>query len=284
MDKVLLINKEKDYTSRDVVNILTKIFNTKKIGHFGTLDPLAEGLLIIGINSCTKLGNFLENDTKEYIAEVKVGIKTDTYDITGNTIEKKNIILTKEEIQEAIDKFPKKYLQEVPIYSAVKVKGKKLYEYARNNIKVTLPKKEVEIKSIELLDVKEDTFTFKCLVSKGTYIRSIINDLSKILNVPLTMSALTRTKQDKFKLEDAYTLEEVKQGKYKLLSPEEVISTNIEEIKKEEELKILNGSLLENNKRGRTLFKKDNKPVVLYDIYQKDKTKLKPYIFFNKED
>ena len=152
MDEVILINKPKGYTSRDIVNIVSKTLNTKKVGHFGTLDPLAEGLLIIGVNNYTKLGNLLENDTKEYIAEVLVGTSTDTYDTTGTVINKtEDFHLSKDLINKTLNKFKKTYLQEVPIYSATKVKGKRLYEYAREGKEVLLPKKEVKIYNIELI-------------------------------------------------------------------------------------------------------------------------------------
>jgi len=175
MNGIVLINKEKGKTSRDVVNLLSKKFNTRKVGHAGTLDPLATGLLIIGINNGTKILELLTMDEKEYIATVKIGIQTDTYDITGNIIEeKKDFSIDKEYLENTLKSFIGKYYQEVPKYSAVKINGKKLYEYARNGEEIELPKRFVEIKEIELLEFKEDEFKFKVLVSKGTYIRSLI--------------------------------------------------------------------------------------------------------------
>ena len=127
MDGILLIDKPKGLTSRDVVNMVSKKLNTKKVGHAGTLDPLATGLLIIGVNKGTKILELLTNDSKEYIATVKLGIQTDTFDIEGKILEEKNFSLTKEEIKKVLDSFKGTYLQEVPRYSAVKIKGKKLY-------------------------------------------------------------------------------------------------------------------------------------------------------------
>ena len=179
--KVLLVNKEKNMTSFDVVNEISHLFGIKRVGHTGTLDPLAEGVLIVTIGKATKVVELLTATYKEYIAGVKLGIKTDTLDITGTILNEKEIPdLSK--LNETINNFKKTYLQEVPIYSAVKVNGKKLYEYARNNETIELPKKEVTIEEIELLEQKEDTFTFKTLVSKGCYIRSLINDIGKSLN------------------------------------------------------------------------------------------------------
>lgn len=285
MNGVILINKEKGCTSRDAVNSVSKILNTKKVGHFGTLDPLAEGLLILGIGSYTKIGNYLKEDTKEYIAEVLIGTSTDTYDITGTILKKEeNYNLNKKILEEALFCFKGKYIQEVPIYSAVKVGGRKLYDYARNGEKVSLPKKEVEIFDIELLDIykKEENnyFKFKVSVSKGTYIRSLINDLSKKINIPLCMSNLTRTRQDKFLLKDAYKVSEIENGNYKLLNIREIIDLEEKEIDKTHEKKVLNGSLIEENSNKYILFTKNKEDIVLYGPY---KDKMKPYLFFKKD-
>ena len=147
----LIIDKEKGITSRDVVNAVVKKFNTKRVGHTGTLDPIATGVLVICVGSATKLVSELTCDNKEYIATVELGTLTDTLDNTGKVLKEENIYVTKEEIIAALNSFKVKYLQEVPIYSAVKINGKKLYEYARNGEKVELPKRQVEIKSIDLI-------------------------------------------------------------------------------------------------------------------------------------
>lgn len=285
MNGVILINKEKGCTSREVVNAVSKILNTKKVGHFGTLDPLAEGLLILGIGSYTKIGNYLKDDTKEYIAEVLIGTSTDTYDITGNILKKEeNYNLNKKTLEETLSSFKGKYLQEVPIYSAVKVGGRKLYDYARKGEKVSLPKKEVEIFDIKLLNTykkeEKNYFKFKVSVSKGTYIRSLINDLSKKINIPLCMSNLTRTKQDKFLLKDAYNISDIENGNYKLINIREIIELEEKEIDKINEKKVLNGSLLEKNTNKYILFTKNKEDIVLYGPY---KDKMKPYLFFKKD-
>ena len=280
MNEIILINKPKGYTSRDIVNIVSKKLNTKKVGHFGTLDPLADGLLIIGTGSYTKLGNFLKDDTKEYIAEVLIGASTDTYDTEGTILEKlEDVSITKEEIENILKLFQKTYNQEVPIYSATKVNGKKLYEYARSGIKVELPKKGVTIYDIELIDLYEKEgnkyFSFETKVSKGTYIRSLINDISKELNIPLCMSALTRTKQDKFFLKDANTIENIKNKKYKSLNIRDVLDIEEKEIPLELEKKILNGSKIERLSDNMILFTKNNIDIVLYAPY---KDEMKPVL------
>ena len=279
MEGLLLIDKEKDYTSRDIVNIISKKFNTKKVGHFGTLDPLATGLLLVGIGSYTKVGNFLLNDNKTYECEVLIGTSTDTYDITGNISEKKDVSIDKEVLEKSLLSFKKTYIQEVPIYSAVKVNGKKLYEYARSGSKVELPKKEVTIFDIKLLEFNNNTFKFSCNVSKGTYIRSIINDLSKDIGIPLCMKSLRRVSQDKFNIKDSYTLNDIENNNYKLLSIEDILDLEKIEITSDIENKVLNGNKLEYKNKDFILYTKNNKNIVLY---KKDGNYMKPVLFFNK--
>ena len=178
MDGVLIVNKEKGVTSRDVVNKICKILNTKKVGHTGTLDPIATGVLVVCVGKATKLVEILTSEDKEYIATVKLGVLTDTLDTDGKVLEEKDVFIKKEDLVRTLNSFVGFYDQEVPIYSAVKINGKKLYEYARSNIKVDLPKRRVEIKKIELLEFNKDHYKFKVLVSKGTYIRSLIKDIN----------------------------------------------------------------------------------------------------------
>ena len=151
MDGIILINKEEKMTSRDVVNMVCKKLNTRKAGHTGTLDPIATGLMVICVNEGLKLVELLTGHDKEYIAKVRLGIRTNTYDITGDIIEIGNTSLDKEKLVETLNSFVGEYMQEVPIYSSVKVNGKRLYEYARSNEKVDLPKHLVRINNIELL-------------------------------------------------------------------------------------------------------------------------------------
>lgn len=279
---IIILNKKRDYTSYDIVKILSHLYGLRKIGHTGTLDPLAEGVLIICIGNATKIEELITAEDKEYIAEVKLGIRTDTYDIEGKVLEQKEI--SKElDIKNALAKFKKTYLQEVPKYSAVKVNGKKLYEYARGNIEVELPKKEVTIKEIELLEQTKDTFKFRTLVSKGCYIRSLINELSKELNFPMTMTSLLRTKQGLATIDEAYTLEEIKENKHKMYSIEDIINFPIIVVNNEDEFKISNGVPVNNkwNIKDKVLFKnEDNK---LLGIYQKEENKLKVWKNFNNQ-
>ena len=279
MNGVIVVNKEKGMTSFDVVHEIKKIFHTKKVGHTGTLDPLAEGVLIVCIGNATKIVELITAKDKEYIAEAKLGIKTDTLDTEGEIIDKKDFNI--DLLEDTINSFKKTYLQEVPIYSAVKVNGKKLYEYARNNIEVELPKKEVTIKEIELLSTSNDTFKFKCLVTKGCYIRSLINDIASSMNTYATMTSLIRTKQGKTTINDAYTLDDIRNGNYKLYRIDEVLDYPVIEVNELLEKKIHNGVKINNtfNIKDKVIFK--NKNNKLLGIYELDNNKLKVWKNFN---
>lgn len=209
MNGVLFVNKPEGLTSRDVVNQISRIYGTKKVGHTGTLDPMATGVLIVCLGSYTKLVNLLTSSYKEYIADMKFGVKTDTGDVTGNVLETKEVNVSYDELKRVIDTFPKEYIQTVPKYSAVKVNGKKLYEYARVGKEVELPKRQVFIEELELLEYQDGIARFRCVVSKGTYIRSLILDIAERLDTVATMSGLVRTKQGNVSLEDCMTLESI---------------------------------------------------------------------------
>ena len=244
MDGIILINKEKNLTSRDVVNLVSKKLNIKKVGHAGTLDPLATGLLVIGVGKATKIMEMLTLDTKEYIATAKLGIKTDTLDITGDILEENyDFNLEKDELEKALQGFKKKYFQEVPLFSAIKVNGKRLYQYGRENKEIDLPKKEVEIFEIELLEYKKNQeFTFRVLVSKGCYIRSLIRDIGLSLNINMTMQDLIRTKSGKFKLENSNKIDD----NYKIIKIKDALDIKQVIIKDDSLLKkIKNGNPIE---------------------------------------
>ena len=268
---VIALNKKSGPTSHDYVNEISKIFGLKKVGHTGTLDPLAEGVLLITIGKATKIAELLTSNYKEYIAEVTMGIKTDTYDIEGNIIEKSDI-LGNINLNEALEHFKTTYFQEVPIYSAIKVNGRKLYEYARNNEKVELPKKEVTIKEIKLLGRTDNKFTFKALVSKGCYIRSLINDIGKYLNIPMTMSKLIRTQQGNVSIDETYCLDDIKSNKFKLLSIDECLNYPVIILENNLLFKVVNGAPIDNTWqiKDKVIFKNKNSKIL--GIYQvKDK-------------
>lgn len=257
MDGVLLINKEKGITSRDVVNLVSQKLNTKRVGHTGTLDPLASGLMVLCVGEGLKLVELLTGHDKDYIAKVKLGIKTDTYDVTGNILEEdQNYHITKEELVKVLNSFNCEYEQVVPIYSSVKVNGKKLYEYARKGLKVELPKRLVRISNIKLLDFNNHDFTFSVTVSSGTYIRSLINDISHKLGVLMAMEELKRTRVGNFKLDDVSD---------EIISIIDAIDIKKIEVNDELFFKVSNGVKLTNiYHEDMVMFVKNHLPVAIY--------------------
>lgn len=223
MNGIIVVNKPKGLTSRDVVNRISKDLHTKKVGHTGTLDPLATGVLILTIGKCTKMSDFLTSKFKEYEATFVLGFETDTLDMTGKPTQKSDKSVTEEEIDSCIKSFEGEYLQEVPAYSAVKINGKKLYEYARSGQTIDLPKRKVEVHLQEISYSREKIHIRVC-VSKGTYIRSLIRDIGRKLGTYATMTDLCRTEQGKISLKDAYTLDEIENGSFQILHPLEVLS------------------------------------------------------------
>lgn len=222
MNGILLINKPLGYTSRDVVNEVCRVLNTKKVGHTGTLDPLASGVLVICVGKGLKMCELLTNHDKEYIVGVTLGISTDTIDLDGNIIDKKIVDISENNIKNGVFSFVGKYLQEVPKYSAVKIDGRKLYEYARSGIDVKLPTREVDIKSIDIIsDIIYDCglihFNLRCTVSKGTYIRSLVRDIGKKLSVPAVMNSLIRIRLGDYSIDKCYSIDNIINNQFKLI-------------------------------------------------------------------
>ena len=281
MNGILIVNKGANVTSRDVVNDLVHIFHTKKIGHTGTLDPLATGVLVCTIGKYTKLNLDLTSEYKEYVAEMKLGVLTDTLDITGEVLEEKEVTSSEEEIRETVLSFKKKYMQEVPLYSSVKINGKKLYDYARSGESVELPSREVDIKEIEVLSISDNIIKFRCLVSKGTYIRSLIRDIGVTLGCNATMTSLIRTKQGKFDIKDSYTIEDIKDNKYKILSVEQVLDLDIVTASDKLYHLINNGVAIEyNSNKEFILFRYNFEDISLYKL--DDDNKYHMYIKYNE--
>ena len=217
MNGIILINKPKGCTSHDIVNKIKHILN-EKVGHTGTLDPNATGLLPILVGKGTKISQYLINHDKEYKVELKLGIKTDTADSEGRVLEEKEVqenILENENVQNTLQSFMGKQKQIPPMYSAIKVNGKKLYEYARKDIKLELEPRDIEIYEITLLDIGKIEnivkFTVKC--SKGTYIRSLCEDIAAKLGTIGYMKELNRLQVGIFKIEDSIKIEELEENK-----------------------------------------------------------------------
>ena len=288
MEGIVLVDKDKGMTSRDVVNSVSKILNEKRIGHTGTLDPNASGLLVLCVGRATKLVELLMDHDKEYIAEVTLGIKTETLDLDSPILEECNVILDNDKLNFILNSFVGSYEQEVPIYSAKKVNGKKLYEYARNNKEVILPKQLVEIKEIELLTPISNNdlypkFSFRVVVSKGTYIRSLVRDIASRLDTIGVMSELRRTRVGEYLLENASKIEDIKNNNYQLLPIESALSKYSKEIVDDFlEQKIMNGSIIDNvNDVDNVVFlNKQNELLGIYKRYHKDSNKLKPWKMF----
>ncbi len=271
---ILMVNKPSGITSRDVVNIVGKTLNTKKVGHTGTLDPMATGVLVLCLGNALKVCELITANDKEYIAKVILGIETETLDATSPIINTKKTNITKEEIEKVLNNFKGSYLQEVPKYSAVKINGKKLYEYAREGKEIELPKKMVTIYDIQLIsDITyyNDTTSFyiKTTVSKGTYIRSLIRDIGYKLNTYGCMDSLERTRQGIFNIDNSYTLEEIKNNNYKLLSIEKSLpNIPLVEVDNKTLFKIRNGVKLKKFFTGDMAIIKDKNKVVA--IYKND--------------
>ena len=205
----LLVNKGPGITSSRVVQIVKKKFQLKKVGHLGTLDPMATGLLIIAINRATKFASLLLQSEKSYRAEVTLGIQTDTDDAEGEAISSKKVDITELEIKETLLTFLGASYQLPPDYSALKHKGKPMYKYARDGIKVEKAERKIFIKNIQniLIEIPKVSFDISC--SKGTYIRSIARDLGFKLGCGAHLSKLIRTSQEKFVLSDACSLDDI---------------------------------------------------------------------------
>lgn len=220
MDGIIIIDKPKGYTSHDVVNVVRKNLKTTKVGHTGTLDPNATGVLPVLIGKATKISKYLIEHDKTYIAELTLGKKSSTGDIEGEIIEEKEVPnLSEEQIKNTLASFLGKQMQTPPIYSSIKINGKKAYEYARNGQTVEIPAREIEIAEISLLSFEKDSIIFKVSCSKGTYIRVLCEDIAKKLGTVGLMQNLRRTRVDKFDIKDACLLENL--DKAKIISIEE---------------------------------------------------------------
>lgn len=209
MNGFLIISKESGMTSHDVVNKIRKIFQTKQVGHTGTLDPNATGVLIVAVGKATKAIEYLENDEKIYEAELTLGITTDTEDIWGNVIEEKEINISDEKIQETIKSFIGNIKQVPPMYSALKVNGKKLYELAREGVTIDREARDITIYDIYDIKINNNKVKFTVHCSKGTYIRTLCKDIGEKLGCGACMSALNRVKVGVFDIENAKTIDNI---------------------------------------------------------------------------
>lgn len=265
MDGIIIINKEKNWTSNDVVQKVKHIFN-EKVGHIGTLDPLATGVLPLLIGKGTLLSKYLINHNKEYIAKISLGKKTTTGDEEGEVIEKKEVIsenLNKNKVQEVLNFFIGNQLQTPPIYSAIKVNGKKLYEYARKGESVNIKPRKIEIYNMELVSIstKNKEIVYKVNCSKGTYIRTLCEDIALKLGTVGYMKDLERTRVGDFDLKNAIKISEIEKYKSNFLQIEDFFKNNNDIFLNNYEIKrFINGVIIySNNQDG------------IYKIYNESK-------------
>lgn len=227
MEGVLIIHKEKHMTSHDVVGKLRRLLKTKRIGHAGTLDPLATGVLVIGVGRATKLLQFLMADKKVYRASLKLGFATTTYDLEGEVTASKEYQndVSLNQVNEVLSSFLGDSMQIPPIYSAIKKDGKALYEYAREGKEVEIEARPIHISEINLISFENDEITFDVVCSKGTYIRSLCVDIAKKLGYPGVMSNLLRIQSGQFTLEDAVYLKDVEEGNFKMIEVDDALKS-----------------------------------------------------------
>lgn len=227
MQGIVIVNKESGWTSFDVVNKLKHIYNTKKVGHLGTLDPMAEGVLPVAIGRATKLFDYYLNKTKTYIANIKFGILTDSLDATGAVIKTEETNVTEAEFKKALNSFVGKISQVPPKVSAKKINGRRAYDLARNNIEFEIKPKDVTIYEIEYISkIADNEYQFKVVCEAGTYIRSLCRDIGEKLNTIATMTKLVRTKAGEFSIENAHTISKIEGNKEAFLLPLEKVLNN----------------------------------------------------------
>ena len=264
MEGIIVVNKPKGITSFDVIRKLKKILKTKKIGHTGTLDPLATGVMLVCVGKATKLASDLEAKDKIYIADFDIGYATDTYDIEGKKVAENTIEISKENLEQSIKKFIGNIKQVPPMYSAIKIDGNKLYHLARKGIEVERPERDVTIEYINLLDFKDNKAKIETKVSKGCYIRSLIYDIGQDLATYATMTTLQRKQVGDYSLETSYTLEQIEEmvlnNDFKFLKTiEEIFSYDKYSLQTEKELTLY--------KNGNTVKIKESLENKKYRIY-----------------
>ena len=281
LNGILVIDKDKGMTSADVVYHLRRILHIRKIGHAGTLDPEVTGVLPIAIGQATKLIEMMHTRPKEYIGTGLFGYSTDSYDATGTVLKEKKLIqpFSGAEIQENMNKFVGEIVQVPPIYSAVKVNGKHLYEYAREGIEVERPQRRVEVKQYDLtkepvfdINTGQESFDFKIKCSKGTYVRSLVNDLGEKLDCPATMTYLRRTASSGFDITQAVKLKEIEENPKKateLIQPIDAFFKEYTQVDLTEEkwLKVKNGAGISLETNAKKVALRYNKKVKA--IYEK---------------
>ena len=219
MNGIVVVDKPQDWTSHDVVGKLRGVYKERRIGHSGTLDPLATGVLVVFVGRATRAVEFAENDEKEYIAGLRFGIRTDTADITGNVLEESDRRPEEAEVREALNCFRGQIEQIPPMYSAIKVKGQKLYQLARKGQVVERKPRTVTISALDLMEQTDEDTILDVVCSKGTYIRTLCEDIGEKLSCPACMSSLRRVRAGRFRIEDSHSIEEICEDPMEVILP-----------------------------------------------------------------
>ncbi len=268
MNGIILVDKKEGVTSYDVIRLIKKHFNTNKVGHCGTLDPFASGLLIVGANQATKVMSFLEHDYKEYVATIKLGSETDTYDLTGKIVKTSKIVpFTSLQIEQVLKSFIGTIRQVPPIYSSIHVDGKHLYEYARNKEEVVVPTREVTIYDLKLLNFDKTTIQIYVKCSRGTYIRSLGVDIAKALNNVGHLESLRRISIGNLSVTHANSYEDLLSGQIKVQSIQDSLTMKSLFIQDESILKrVYNGQdlILKQETAELVLIIHDEKEIAIY--------------------
>lgn len=212
MNGIIIIDKPAGWTSHDVVAKLRRLLGERRIGHGGTLDPMATGVLPVFVGRATRAVEFMESADKEYLAGLRIGVSTDTQDTSGKVLRECECNIKREELENAISQFCGEISQLPPMYSAVKVGGKKLYELARKGVELEREKRRVIIKRLEIIGMQDEDYLLSITCSKGTYVRTLCSDIGDVLGCGGTMSSLRRTRAGTFTLDSAVTLEKVEQA------------------------------------------------------------------------
>lgn len=277
---IIPMYKPRNWSSFDVVNIIKKLLHQKKVGHLGTLDPMATGVLLVTVGSATKLFDLMQQKTKTYTAQFKFGLLTDTLDTMGKVVETNNIIPTLTQIESVLPSFIGNISQMPPKYSAKSVNGKRAYELARKNIDFELKPKTVFINKINIIDYKEATLTLTIECGSGTYIRSIGRDIANKINTIATMTSLVRTKIDNFTLEDCCKIGDLTEEniKNKIITLNNLLKFPLIEADTNKSFKLLNGQTVE-TKESDGLYKL-NENHITKALVKVEKNIAKMQIFF----
>ena len=251
MNGIILIDKPQEWTSHDVVGKLRGILHERRIGHSGTLDPLATGLLVVFVGRATRAVEFAEADRKEYIAGLRLGMSTDTQDITGRIVSEVSDIPDEPEVRNVLERFKGGLEQIPPMYSAVKIGGKKLYELARKGESIERKPRHITVFDLKITGRSDDDYILDVVCSKGTYIRTLCHDIGETLGCGGCMSSLRRIKSGVFSVEDAYTISEVQEAADrgeadKLLLPTDTLFAGYPELRADadDEKKLKNGNVI----------------------------------------